>query len=117
MRVGIKILDETRYRTILDAGFEQLGYALANSDVDTKLYRAHYSHLTPRGPGSAYLLKFTRAPDRQWNGVKLIAAATNEELAQCCLEDVPNDQEPNAAWAHQVVAVCAKVILQKQQLL
>jgi len=41
MRVGIKILDVSEFRKILDDGLNRLGYQLANSDVNEELYLAH----------------------------------------------------------------------------
>jgi len=77
MRVGVRVLDEAGFRKILDDGFDRLGYALANSDVEKQLYRAHNSHLTPYGQGHGYLLKFSKLPDYRWGIATLIDAQTN----------------------------------------
>lgn len=137
MRVGVKILDDGKFRKVLDDGFGRLGYALANSDVDQRLYCAHYSHLTPRGRGRAYLLKFTHPPGGDWNAAHLQNAETGELLNTCFLKPpvrVQNEKEkletrrvdPGAAigdsvedasgqryldWAEDVVATFTHVIL------
>ena len=116
MRVGVKILDDAKFRKLLDEGFEQFAYALANSDVDEQLYCAHYSHLTPRGTGRAFLLKFTRPPDGDWDKATLLEATTNRELDRCVLDrssfsgGVPGVQgEVDRAyfqWSEQILAMC-----------
>lgn len=105
MRVGVKILDEAEFRRILDEGFGRLGYQLANSDVDEQLYLTHYCHLTPRGRGTAYLLKFTKRPDGDWDMATLLDAATNEPLASRRLEvDFANHYRQ---WADRIIEMCA----------
>ncbi len=109
MRVGIKILDEAEFRKILDDGFDRLGYQLANSDVDEPLYLAHYCHLTSRRRGTAYLLKFTKVPEGNWNAATLIVASRNVALAVCDLE-MSSDEQTDAhhrRWAHRIVKMFA----------
>ena len=112
MRVGIKILDEAKFREILDDGFDRLGYQLANSDVDEELYLTHYSHLTPHGRGAAYLLKFTKAPGKNWDVATLLDAATNGALAICRFEAAVKDSSasPHRRWAERILEMCAEVI-------
>ncbi len=105
MRVGIQILDEAEFRTILDDGFDRLGFQLANSDVDEQLYLTHYCHLTPRGRGTAYLLKFTKPPGGEWDTATLLNAATNEALASCCWEAKSVDHYHQ--WADRIIEMCA----------
>lgn len=109
MRVGIKILDELRFRKILDEGFDRLGYQLANSDVDELLYLTHYCHLTPHGSGTGYLLKFTSHPEGGWDTATLLDASTNSALATCRLNVAANDQCPSQhrQWADRIIEMCA----------
>ena len=111
MRVGIKILDQAQYRNVLDDGFDRLGFQLANSDVDEELYRTHFCHLTPRGAGGAYLLKFTKGPDSDWDSVTLLDAATNGVLASCSWESVVDDPtaDSDRRWAESIIRMCAQL--------
>ena len=128
MRVGVKILDDARFRKVLDEGFEQFGYSLANSDVDEQLYCAHYSHLTPQGRGRAYLLKFTRrieGDEGDWDTVALLEASTNKELNRTALNRSALDRSVDETtflgggqqtqeevdraylrWVEQILAMC-----------
>ena len=125
MRVGVKILDDAKFRNALDEGFGQLAYALANSDVDEALYRAHYSHLTPQGRGRAYLLKFSRPSDGDWNSATLLEASTNQPLGKSDLdlsifssgrqEEESEVDRAHFLWVEQILAMCVAVIKTDQR--
>ena len=116
MRVGVKILDDAKFRKLLDERFEQFGYALANSDVDEQLYCAHFSHLTPRGRGRAYLLKFTRLSDGDWNAATLLDASNNKVLDRSVLDpstflgsgqEMERDGDQACFWwVEQILIMC-----------
>ena len=124
MRVGVKILDDAKFRKVLDEGFGKFGYALANSDVDEPLYCAHYSHLTPRGRGRAYMLKFNRHSDGDWNVATLLEASSNRELGRSVLDlsnfpdhgqEIEEEVAPaHFSWVEQILTMCIREIKSDQ---